>query len=202
MYPEKKGRPYHLDTVQRVFTGVQVGGLFGFGKEKGKYDRETVSHMPNRLVVHATKSAGTFAHAEYLGMTFLNAFRTAGLKNPGFGKNTFIASLMDEGITFKYVPAEPGEEIAPDADSAKGMEDVAKGPAPSTPVIGDPNSLNEDPESLSAGPVPSAPLNEDPAPPNENQSNNNPSGGRRRRRTIARRERSARGKKQTRRARR
>ena len=72
----------------------------------------------------------------------------------------------------KYVAAEPGDTVAPDAESNKGMGDVAQGAE--TPLI-------EDSESLSKGPAPSAPPIE----------NNNPRG--RRRRTIACRVRSAHG---------
>ena len=135
LFPEKKtGRAYHFESIRKVF---QVGGVFGMGPEKSKYEQATKMHMPNKIVVPAyNKLVQVFAHAEYLGMTFLGALRLAGMKNPGFksadGKaNTFLADLFNDGINFTYVSGviEP-QDLAPEPDEANVV--VPNG----TPIVG------------------------------------------------------------------
>jgi len=116
-YPEKKtGRAYNLETVRKVY---QTGGVLGFGPEKNKYEVATKTHMPNRITIPARNPlVQAFAHAEYFDMTWLNAFRIYGMKNPGFkGKDgqfyTFRAEIFPDGIKFSYsngVPEEAAEE--------------------------------------------------------------------------------------------
>jgi hypothetical protein len=109
MYPElKTGRAYTFDTVRKVY---QKGGLLGIGVEKGAYEVATKSHMPNKLVIGAkNKLIQAFTHAEYYDMTYLGAFRLAGMKNPGLKASdgayyTFVADLFADGVKFQYVPS-------------------------------------------------------------------------------------------------
>ena len=107
-YPEARtGRAYYIDTIRKVY---QQGGLFGVGAEKTKYETDTKTHMPNRVYVPTDVKA--FPHAGYLGMTFWGAFRLAGMKNPGFSGNTFVADLRADGVSFQYVKADPSIQPA------------------------------------------------------------------------------------------
>jgi len=107
-YPElKTGRAYHIDTVRKVFQG----GAFWSGPEKKKYEALTATHMPTKISV---STSIPFAHAGYLGMTFLGAFRLPGMKNPGFTGNTFVADMYDSGMKASYMPSKV-QEIQPDA---------------------------------------------------------------------------------------
>ena len=71
-----------------------------------------------------------FPHAEYLDMTFLGAFRTYGMKNPGYkikpnknpNKNetktklyTFIGYVYQDGIAYDYIVKESNKVDANDA---------------------------------------------------------------------------------------
>lgn len=123
LYPEKNtGRAYNLEMIQKVY---QKGGVLGIGKEKEKYEVETKTHMPNKILIKATTSlAQGFAHPEYFGMTWFNAFRLVGMKNPGFkasddSYNTFVADFFEDGIRFKYESGEPVEEVAEEPESEK-----------------------------------------------------------------------------------
>lgn len=119
-YPEKKtGRAYNLEKIRKVY---QTGGLFGIGPEKNKYELATKTHMPNRITIPAKNPlVQAFVHAEYFDMTWLDAFRVYGMKNPGFkGKEgqfyTFRAELFPDGIKFGYSTGPPetaaGEAVA------------------------------------------------------------------------------------------
>lgn len=114
LYPEKKtGRAYNIDAIRKVY---QKGGVLGYGPEKNKYEIATKTHMPNKIVIGAYSMLGNgFAHAEYFDILFAGAFRIYGMKNPGFAGNTFVADILDTGITFNYVTADPTEEVASDA---------------------------------------------------------------------------------------
>jgi hypothetical protein len=113
-YPEKKtGRAYHIETIEHVYQiKKQFGGLFGIGDAKGKYEKETKQHMPNKVVVRANKKLTQgFTHAEYFDIDWLSALRLARMKNPGFKGsngvyNTFVADIFDDGIRFNYVTGE------------------------------------------------------------------------------------------------
>jgi hypothetical protein len=139
-YPElKTGRAYTYGTVKKVY---QVGGLFGLGSEKTAYEAATKTHMPNKVAVLANHPmTQPFAHAEYLDMMFMGAFRMPGMLNAGFksGKDrfTFVADLFPDGVSFKYVPTggveEPGE-IAPEAVVAEPMSAALSAGAPPTPA--------------------------------------------------------------------
>jgi hypothetical protein len=113
-YPElKTGRAYTYGTVKKVF---QVGGLFGLGSEKTAYETATKTHMPNKVAVLANHPmTQPFAHAEYLDMMFMGAFRMPRMLNAGFksGKDrfTFVADLFPDGVSFKYVPTGGVEEV-------------------------------------------------------------------------------------------
>jgi hypothetical protein len=57
-------------------------------------------------------------------MTWFNAFRLVGMKNPGFkasddSYNTFVADFFEDGIRFKYESGEPVEEVAEEPESEK-----------------------------------------------------------------------------------
>jgi hypothetical protein len=80
----------------------QGGGAF-FQPEKTKYETDTKTHIPNFISVQGSTYAYGFAHAEYLGMFFLGAFRLAGMKNPA---KTSIAvfKLYEDGVKIAYVP--------------------------------------------------------------------------------------------------
>lgn len=148
MYPEfYTGRAYHIPTVEEVY--VQKGGLLGFNvrgalgvsPEKRIYEEQTKSHMPNRLLIPVRTVAGKgFAHAEYFDMTFLGAFRTYGLKNPGFRGNTFVADIYSDGIDFRYIPANLSIEAAPEPAGEGGLGDLASplgnNEDPKPPVLG------------------------------------------------------------------
>jgi len=123
LYPEKRtGRAYSIENIRKVF---QKGGLLGFGSEKNKYEIDTKIHMPNKVSIPTYTLAGnSFAHAEYFDMTWINAFRIVGMKNPGFNGNTFVAEIFDDGITFKYVTADPTEE--PISDPTDSVGDIDK----------------------------------------------------------------------------
>ena len=121
LYPEKKtGRAYNLDLIRKVY---QKGGVLGIGKEKGKYELDTKSHMPNKVLVKAVHPVmQAFAHGEYIDMLWLTAFRLFGMKNPGFkgtdgSFNTFVADMFEDGIRFRYETGEPTEEVAEEPTS-------------------------------------------------------------------------------------
>jgi pimeloyl-ACP methyl ester carboxylesterase len=84
---------------------AQGGALFQ--PEKTKYEQATKTHIPNFISVQGSVYAYGFAHAEYLGMFFLGAFRLAGMKNPA---KTSIAvfKLYDDGVKITYVPIQAG----------------------------------------------------------------------------------------------
>jgi len=136
-YPEAKtGRAYTKATIKKVF---QVGGLFGLGSEKTAYEAATKTHMPTKILVNATNVlAQGFAHAEYLDMMFMGAFRLAGMKNAGFksGPNrfTFVANVFPDGVSFQYVPTggvEEAEEVAPEpSEQVETPMDALKQGAP------------------------------------------------------------------------
>jgi pimeloyl-ACP methyl ester carboxylesterase len=105
LYPETTtGRAYHLDMIKKVY---QVGGVFG--PEKSKYIAETKTHMPNKVMIPATSPlAQAFPHKQYyVSWNTAYVFRTAGMKNPGFKGNTFVADLLTDGIRFQYVSGDP-----------------------------------------------------------------------------------------------
>jgi len=113
IYPEARtGRAYTFETIRKVYQ--KGAGILNFisdpRKEKRQYEIATITHMPNRVVIPAkTKIVQAFTHAEYYDMTYLGAFRLAGMKNPGIkasdGKYyTFVADLFSTGVKFNYVP--------------------------------------------------------------------------------------------------
>lgn len=110
LYPEKNtGRAYNIDTIRKVY---QTGGLLGLGAEKNKYELSTKTHMPTRITISTTQK---FAHAGYFDMTWLNAFRWYGMKNPGFEGKTFVGYIYQTGISFAYVPSDPTDTETPSA---------------------------------------------------------------------------------------
>lgn len=113
LQPEKNtGRAYNIETIRKVF---QKGGVLGIGNEKAQYEMETKIHMPNKISIPAVTAAGNgFAHAEYFDMTWINAFRLLGMKNPGFSGNTFVAELFNDGINFDYVSADASDQAVED----------------------------------------------------------------------------------------
>ncbi len=113
LQPEKNtGRAYNIETIRKVF---QKGGVLGIGNEKAQYEMETKIHMPNKITIPAVTAAGNaFAHGEYFDMTWLNAFRLLGMKNPGFSGNTFVAQIHTDGINFDYVSADASDQPVED----------------------------------------------------------------------------------------
>lgn len=82
----------------------QTGGVLGFGKEKGVYEKATRNQMPNFVSIRGTrKPLGAFAHAEYLGMFFYGGFRLPGMKNPAKTQTAYF-SLTTKGISIEYTP--------------------------------------------------------------------------------------------------
>ena len=65
--------------------------------------------MPTQIKVPTNQP---FAHGGYLDMTWLDAFRSLGMKNPGFARNTFVAELHPDGVSFHYETADATEEVA------------------------------------------------------------------------------------------
>lgn len=127
LYPEKKtGRAYNLENIRKVY---QKGGVLGYGPEKTKYELETKTHMPNKVGIPAyTPQGNGFAHSEYFDMTWFNAFRWLGMKNPGFTGNTFVAQLHEDGISFNYIGSDPTEPVAEEPTEGKqSMASLAKG---------------------------------------------------------------------------
>jgi hypothetical protein len=111
-YPEtSKGRAYNLPAIRKVY---QTGGVFGFGAQKAKYEQETLTHAPNKILIPVTGLARAFPHAEYFGMGFKGAFRQPGMKNPGFKTHTFVANLYADGVAFKYADLNLGLAPAPE----------------------------------------------------------------------------------------
>jgi len=102
---------------------AQGGALFQ--PEKTKYEQATKTHIPNFISVQGSVYAYGFAHAEYLGMFFLGAFRLAGMKNPA---KTSIAvfKLYDDGVKITYVPMNPSDVPAKEAQ-AGGRRKTRKG---------------------------------------------------------------------------
>jgi hypothetical protein len=100
------------------------GGAF-MQPEKTKYEQATKTHIPNFISVQGSTYAYGFAHAEYLGMFFLGAFRLAGMKNPA---KTSIAvfKLYDDGVKLGYVPMNPGDVPAKEAQTG-GRRKTRKG---------------------------------------------------------------------------
>ena len=97
--------------------------------------------MSNRLLIPVSTPAGKgFPHAEYFNMTFLGAFRTYGLKNPGFKGNTFVADMYEDGINFEYIPANPNIEVASEPVGEGGLGDLASplgnDEDPKPPILG------------------------------------------------------------------
>jgi hypothetical protein len=123
LYPEKKtGRAYNINNLRLVY---QRGGVFGIGQNKKMYEVETKRQMPNKVVIPAISAIGnSFAHAEYFDLTWLNAFRLVGMKNPGFFGNTFIAQIHEDGIAFKYVPADPSDTPVADPTTNESMGSI------------------------------------------------------------------------------
>lgn len=109
-YPEKNtGRAYTIDTIRKVY---QTGGLLGLGPEKNKYELATKTHMPTRISITTSVQ---FAHAGYFDMTWLNAFRLPGMKNPGFAGNTFVGYIYHDGIAWAYAPSDSSDTEVPSA---------------------------------------------------------------------------------------
>jgi hypothetical protein len=114
-------RPVQLKTVKKMYH------LGGANVRKQRYEKETLSHIPNLITVPT--DVPYFPHAGYLGMTFLGAFRLYGMKNPGFkgsdgSWNTFVADFLPDGIQFRYEKGSP-EPVAADADkSENGIESL------------------------------------------------------------------------------
>jgi len=91
--------------------------------------------MPTKVMIKANnvKSQG-FPHAEYLDMTFLGAFRTYGMKNPGYKEGdkryTFVGRVYDNCISYEYKEKnEPGDasDAIPDPDPTDKNDMAALG---------------------------------------------------------------------------
>jgi hypothetical protein len=128
---EKTGRAYQLKNIEGVFKKqsggnkrTKKGGGFFSGPEKTKYEAETKTHMPTKIMIYATdpKSQG-FPHAEYWGMTYFGGFRMTGMKNPGYKGNTFVGRVYLTCISYAYEPANPTEEVVTDPDSNNSITD-------------------------------------------------------------------------------
>lgn len=101
-----KDQPGDDTTLIKQLADVKVtqegGGLLDSGKEKSAYSAATKSHLPNFVSVQGSKWAAGFAHAEYLGMFFLGAFRLPGMKNPASNDIAYF-KLNDEGVKITYL---------------------------------------------------------------------------------------------------
>jgi hypothetical protein len=125
-YPEKNtGRAYNFDTIKKVFmTGGAV--VLGFTQAKRDYGKQTLTHAPN--LVKIKTNFDVFPHAGYFDMTWLGAFRLMGMKNPGFGTNTFICDIYPEGLSFAFSSATTPALTPPISDptSNESIESLAK----------------------------------------------------------------------------
>ena len=142
LFPENdRGRAYQLENLQKLFVKPMQplqgghkqtkkgGGLFE-GPQKIRYKKETVEHMPTKIVVLATTIKGQlFAHAEYLDMTYFGAFRMHGMKNPGYTGNTFVGTVYQNCISYEYKPSNPTDVVAPDPDRTEGDITTVAAPA-------------------------------------------------------------------------
>lgn len=126
LYPEKTtGRAYNFDTIKKVFmTGGAI--VLGFTQAKRDYGQQTLTHAPN--LVKIKTNFNPFAHAGYFDMTWLGAFRLMGMKNPGFGTNTFTCDIYPEGVSFGYsAPTTPASTPpVSDPNDSKTFESLAK----------------------------------------------------------------------------
>ena len=125
-YPEKTtGRAYNIETIKKVY---QTGGalVLGFTQAKRDYGTKTLTHAPN--LIRIPTNFNPFAHAGYFGMTWLGGFRLMGMKNPGFGTNTFLSDFYPEGVSFTYkTPGAPPESaVASDPTTNQDITDLAK----------------------------------------------------------------------------
>jgi hypothetical protein len=91
-----------LEDVSIPHQANQVGGSL-FSKDKHIYEIATKYHVPNFVSIKGHRDAYVFAHLEYLGMFFGNAFRTKKLKHPA-NKSTAYFEICRSGIKINYVP--------------------------------------------------------------------------------------------------
>jgi len=124
-YPEKAGRAYNIETIKKVY---QNGGalVLGFTQAKRDYGNKTLTHAPN--LIRIPTNFNPFAHAGYFDMTWLGGFRMMGMKNPGFGTNTFLSDFYPEGIRFTYKTpgAPPKSAAASDPTTNEDITTLAK----------------------------------------------------------------------------
>ena len=112
-YPEKKtGRAFQIANLRKVY---QQGGFIISGPEKKKYELETMTHMPTQVKIPTEQA---FAHAGYFDMVWMTSARLYGMKNPGFGTHTFVAELQENGVSFKYIDADPTDVPAAEPDAS------------------------------------------------------------------------------------
>lgn len=78
----------------------QSGGL---GAQKSIYEAKTADRIPNFLSISSLFEV--FAHAEYLGMFFLGAFRLPGMKNPSIDHPAFF-EMCEDGMKIEYITPE------------------------------------------------------------------------------------------------
>jgi len=91
-----------LEDVSIPHQANQVGGSL-FSKDKHIYEVATKYHVPNFVSIKGHRNAYIFAHLEYLGMFFGNAFRTKKLKHPA-NKSTAYFEICHSGIKINYIP--------------------------------------------------------------------------------------------------
>ena len=123
---EKTGRAYQFKNIEGVFKNpkqlggnkrTKKGGAFFSGPEKTKYEAETKTHMPTKIMIYATDlTTQGFPHAEYWGMTYFGGFRKLGMKNPAYKGNTFVGRVYLLCISYTYEAANPTDVPTPDAD--------------------------------------------------------------------------------------
>ena len=124
------GRAYNIDAVRKVY-----GGLFQ-NSAKSKYSSDTLTHMPNKLVVPTeTLNGGRLPHMECMGMLVFGGLRKRGMKNPGFSGDgnfyTFVGDIFPDGVRFQYMFS--GQQIVR-PDAASDVSDVSAAISPSAPV--------------------------------------------------------------------
>jgi hypothetical protein len=92
--PEKSGRVYNLTSIKKNY----IGG----SESKDRYHKETLTHMPNRLIFQLNKFS-KIGHGLYLGVIFSPAFRSnEGSIASSSKTGTFICNIYEDGIRFTY----------------------------------------------------------------------------------------------------
>jgi len=92
--PEKKGRVYNLSSIKKNY----IGG----SESKTRYHKETLTHMPNRLVFQLETNS-KLGHGLYLGVLFGPAFRrNEGSIASSLKTGIFYCNIYEDGIRFNY----------------------------------------------------------------------------------------------------